>query len=468
MSVLPWSTPPRFSATAISTDDVMTLFENALTIDSISLRGRRAWTDQLDELDNAHLNPSPLCRAGLLYRTGLTTLTIVTRTANGAGHTLRVFLDDALVASFTLANSQQTHTISLTGRGWADTTIHEVAIDVTRTGETAGDYQLFDAYVTPASALVGAWPGLPTAGATAVADAQQLADAQQWLLDRMAAVVMPVPQGILYRTLHDWTLPRLFWRGSVSPSNGAHMLTAVLGYQSFTTPAERMRLLVNGVEVATTPTITAGQRGIHTFAYNIGSFTYDVPIPVALEQVVTTPWPGGQGSMPTRYNLRWVETTPSVRGYTVPAAYSLPRESLSYSALQARLASIHAATAQVYARVTSAPDTWDRIRLFRQMPVYDDYARTYYQRQLVARSRRYTDGLWLRGSGVKIHYGAITATPGKGEDPFYDWETTFSEDLISGEEVQDVYVGFDSLPGCVGGMPYYLTGDVRYAAEAWT
>ena len=83
-----------------------------------------------------------------------------------------------------------------------------------------------------------------------MAAGQQLASAQQWLMDRMHAVAMPVPQGVLYRTLHDWisTPPRMFWRGGVARSNGANQLTAVVGYQSFNTPSERMRLLINGSE----------------------------------------------------------------------------------------------------------------------------------------------------------------------------------------------------------------------------
>lgn len=470
MSVLPWSSPPAISAVAISYADLMTFHENAIALDSMSLRGRRAWTDQLDELDNANLDPSPLCTASLLFRTGLTTLTVVTKTANGSGHTLRIFFDGSQVATATLSNTTQTHTVTLTGRGWADRSIHEVAIDVDRSSGNAGDYQVLDAYVSPVSAIVTtSWPGLPTFGDPTVARGQQLAAAQQWLMDRMHAVAMPVPQGILYRTLHDWvsTPPRMFWRGGVARSNGANQLTAVVGYQSFNTPSERMRVLINGSEVATTATITAGQQGVHTFNVDLSGYGNETLLEVMLQQVVITPWPGGLGSLPTRWNLRWVETTQSARTYTVPTAYSQARESLTYGTLKARLNSIVSCLSQVYTRVTSNPDTWDRARLFRQMPVYDDYGREYYQRQLVARSRRFTDGLWVRGKGVTLHYGALAARPGKGEDPFYDWETTFKADLINGEAVQDVFLGFDTLPGLVGGVPYYLTGDVRYAAEVW-
>ncbi len=471
MSVLPWSTPPVFSTgVPLSWADVMVLFDNAITLDSLSLKGRRAWTDQVDDFDDANLDPSPLSRAGLWFRTGLTTLTLVTKTANGSGHTLRVFFDGAgsPAATFTLSNTTQTHTITLTGRGWGDRTMHEVVIDVDRSSGNAGDYKLLDAYVSPVSAIVsGSWPGLPTFGAISAANLAQLASAQQWLFDRINAVSMPVPQGILYRTRHAWVSTKQLWRGGVARSNGANYFTAVVGYQSFNTPAQRLRLLINGSEVATTPSIVAGAGGTHQFLYDLSGYTDQALLEVALEQVVTSGWPGGEGSIPTRWNLRWVEVTQNTRTYTIPVAYSVARESLTYSQLQSRLNSIVSACTAVYNRVTGAADMWDRARLYRQMPVIDDYAREYFARSLVARSRRYTDGLWLRGKGVTIHYGALGATPGKGEDPFYDWETTFKQDLITGEEVADKYVGFDSLPGLVEGEMYYLTGDVRAAFEVY-
>lgn len=474
MSAVPWTTPPAFSAgVSLAAADINILRENAITIDAMSRVGRRAWLDQTDELADAGLNPSPLCRAAFQYRTGLTTLTLKVFGNNlGVAHTLRVRLNGVERGTLALNNTEQTTTITISGLGFTDLQIVEVDMDVTRPdGAPNSTYAIRDAYVSPAaSVMVGAWPGLPTFGAISQANLQQLADAETWLFDRMNLVSRPVPMSWIYRTLHFWPSTRLAGRYGIARSNGANRLYATVAYVNTNTASERLRMTINSgagyAEVDTTPTITAGQSGVYTFDVDLSGYTDEALLHVRLEQIVNTAYAAEEGAVSTRWNLRWVETGQTAWSYTIPAAFSQPRESITFSTLQTRLNSIVSCLSAVYTRMGSA-DMWDRIRLFRCSPTLDEYQRTYFKYRHVARSRRHTDGLWVRGKGVTLHWGPLTIKSEKQRDPA-EWESLFSETLIGGETVEDKFVGFDQFPGLVAGTLYYLTGDdVRYAAEVW-
>jgi hypothetical protein len=473
MSAVPWSTPPQFQTSMpFSYADLNLLWRNSMTLDSMSLTGRRAWTDQAYELDRAGGNPSPLCKAAFQFRTGLTTLTIVIFGTNASSDTARVFLNGTQVTTQVLNNTDQTITITLTGRGYTDKQIIEVEIDVTRTANTSpGTYAVRDAYVSPASGIVGSSPGVPTFGALSAANLQQLADMEQWLFDRMNAISMPLFQGQLYRPRHGHVSTALVWRGSLARGNGASRLSCVLGYQNTNTPSERVALLIapaggSYTEVATTPTITPGMVGSHTFNVDLSGYTNEARLNVKLEQIVNSAFVG-QGGVPTTWGLRHIETTNTGWTFTTPLGLSQPRESLSFSTLQSRLNSIGSLLTTIAGRLSGAADVWDRIRLFRQSPTLNDFQRSFYKLILLPRSRRKTDGLWLKGKGVSIGYGALTVEP-ELQSGLTVWKPQWSEQVIGGDAVEEKFIGLDSLPGLVGGTLYYVYGeDVRYAAEVW-
>lgn len=445
---------------------------NALMLDTMTRIGRRGWVDQYDDIGNASLDPSPLAGGGFRFRTGMTTMTIVVY--GSLVHTFRVFFNGTQVHTLTLNGTNQTTTITLTGRGFTDGQIIEVYFDVDRSSGSAGTYAIRDCYVGPV-VMGTSWPGVPTFTTTlSQSSLAQLASAQQWLFDRINLMDRPVFRGCMYRGLHWWTVNRQWVRGSIARSNGANQLTAVIGYRNTNTPAERMRLLIDSgsgyVEVATTPSITAGQMGIYTFSVDLSGYTNEAMLLWKLEQVVTTPWPDDiEGAIATRWNLRWLGTTANSWAYPGLSSYSQTMESLTATTLVTRLNAAASATLTAYNRVTGSADMWDRVRLFRTMPVLDEYQASYYQRELVPRSARWGDGLWVRGKGVKLCWGPVDLKVEKPETPWHDWTCQHEEEIINGEAVQDKYISFDALEGFPVGTFYYLVGaDIRYAGEVWS
>lgn len=446
------------------------LAENALMLDSMTRRGRRAWTDQIDELSNNGFNPSPLMRGAFVFRPGVTTLTLI---VFGTAHTLRVRLNGTQVATLTLTNTTQTVTVSLTGSGFTDGQIVEVDCDVERPGGTdPGTYAVRDAYVSPMSGIVGSsYGGTPTFGALSEASLQQLANAQIWLLDRLNLQPWPVPQGFYYRTLHNWPSTRLAWRGSIARANGANRLVGVIAYANTNTPSERLRLLLDSgggyAEVATTPTITAGQSGVYEFAVDLSGYTNEARLLARLEQIVTAEYPFEHGAVSTRWNLRWMETSNTAWSYPGLAASALPMEDLTFSQLQSRLNAIATQTQGAYSRITGAPELWDRQRLFRRSPTVDEFQRGYHRRTFVARSIRSTDALLVRGKGVTLCWGPHTI-PQESETPWREWTAQWEEQLIGGDTYETKLISFDMFAGLPAGTYYTLVADdLVYAGELW-
>jgi hypothetical protein len=473
MSAVPWQTPPQFQTSMpLSYADIMLLRQNAMTLDSMSLKGRDAWTDMAYEFGPTQHNPMSVCRASFQFRTGLTTLTIVAYGTNTSSDTFKTYLNGVLRSTVSTTGADQTITITLTGLGFTDKQIVEVEIIAERASQAVvPTYSIRDAYVSPASGIVGSSPGAPSFGAISAANLQQLADFEQWLFDRMNAVSMPLFQGQLYRPLNIHVSSTLLWRGSLARGNGAARLSCVLGYVNTNTPSERVALSISTgaayTEVATTPTITAGQVGAHTFDVDLSAYSDAQRLHIRLDQIVNTAFAGEQGALPTRWSLRQMETTNNGWTFATPAAYSTPRESLTFSALQGRLNSIVSCLSTVASRISGSADTWDRIRLYRQNPVVSDYHRSFFKLVLLTRSRRATDGLWLRGKGITIGYGALTAKP-ELESGQVVWEPERSEQVIGGDVIEDKFIGLDMLPGMPGGTLYYVYGeDLRYAAEVW-
>lgn len=474
MGTVPWTTPPTLqTGQPLSYADIMLWRENAMTLDSMSLTGRRAWTDQAYELADALLNPSPLCKASFMFRTGLTTLTIVAYGTNALSDAFKLYLNGSLISTTSTTGADQTITTTLTGRGYTDKQIIEVEVQVTRTGDTPQPtYAIRDAYVSPASAIVGSSPGVPTFGAISAANLNQLGQMQQWLYDRMNAVPMPLLQGQLYRGLHFWPSTKMMWRGSLARGNGANRLQATVGYVNTNTASERLALMISTggayTEVGTTPTITAGQSGAYQFSIDLSGYTNEARLHVRLDQIVNTAFAGSRGAVSTLWSLRDMETTNTAWSFTTPAAASSARESITFTTLQTRLNAIGTLLTTIAGRISGSTDVWDRIRLFRQSPTLDEYQKAFFKLNLLARSRRKTDGLYLRGKGITIGYGALSINP-ELQSGLTVWTPQFSEQVIGGDALVDKYVGFDTLPGLVGGSLYYVYGeDLRYACEVWS
>jgi hypothetical protein len=377
MAIFPWATLPTYdTGMPLSAYDLEAFRQNALALDAVTLRGRRALTDQISYLAANEFDPSPLFSGGFQYRAGLTALIIViVATIPGSTHTARVFLagSGTPAASQALTTGTNTISISLTGLGYVDGWVIDVAIDVDRTAGAIGAYEVRDAYVTPMSATPSfSWPSVPSFGAISAANLNQLASAAEWLRQRTWYYARPAPVGVLWRPLHaHGPSTRQFWRGSIARNNGANTLELTIGYQNTNTPAEKMHLYINGVLKQSTPTISTGMVGAYTYSVDLSSYGNGTVLQVELIQEVITEL-ATVGQVGTRWSMRWAETVIASPSYATPPAASSVRESLTFSALQARLNAIGAIYTAVKARLDAAPDYWDRNRLFRAIPVVDE------------------------------------------------------------------------------------------------
>ena len=469
MAIFPWASLPTYQdGLPLSYSDVNLARNNALALDAATLIGRRAFTDQISYLAASSFNPSPLFRGGFQFRTGLTTLTIViVATIPGSTHTARVYVNNAGSPTTTQALTTGTNTINVTisGLGFQDGWVIDVDIDVQRTSGAIGAYEVRDAYVSPYSATpFSAWPGVPTFGAISAANLNQLGSALEHLRQRVWYMPYPAPVGILWRPLHaHGPSTRQLWRGSIARSNGANRLDMTIGYLNTNTPAEKMHLYINGSLVASTPTISTGNVGAYTFSVDLSGYGNETVLQLELVQEVITEL-ATVGQVGTRWSLRWGETIIASPTYATPPATSTVRESLTFTALQSRLNAIGTILSTVKSRIDAAPDLFNRVRLFRMMPVLDDTQRAYFRPQMVTRSLRWRDVLVVKGKGVKLHWGQLRTT--KTDTAIWEWETTRSQELVGGESVEVKQIHLDMLPGLMPGTFYSATGDdVRFIGE---
>lgn len=477
MAFSTYESPPTFADTAtdketfVSAADLNLLRQNAAFLDMLSYRGRRAFTDQIKLLDQYGIDPSPLFSGSFQFRTGLedAVFSVYALTTSGT-HTCRISFDGLLQSTTVLTGgaggTTQSITIAIDTLGYTDYQIVDVTIEVDWTS-AIGQYRMIDAYVTPASAIVASsWPGVPTFGTVNAANLNQLANAQIHLMDRInAAQTHGLMAGFLYPG-QTWVTRTLLYAGSISKSNGADRLRIAMGVYVTTNAQERIEVTLFSPTATTNgPTWTPGNDQIqYLFDIDISARTADTPFAFAIEQVVLTGSPAGPGQVGSRFIIYDIYTArASYSAPTLPALMS-PRESLTYSTLQTRLGQIGTAVSNAYARVNGSPDVFNRIRLFRWRPGVDEGERTAHKDDYLCVSHRRGDALWVRGKNMTINYDHIQLDR-RGDQP-WGYEFKHSEQVISGDSVDNKLIYLDSLPGLYPGMTYWVSGDdIRFLGE---
>jgi len=469
---------PTFAdETELSVTAVNILRQNAILLDALSLRGMRAFQSAglPSKLNHwPRVNPLRIWWGSFQYRTGLTTATFAFTFASIAAGTLKIYLNGTLRDSVALANGNMTRTITISGLGFTDQQVVEVevqiAFSVAPTSE-GGSYLCTDAYVSPYSAvatgLYGAWPGVPTFGSLSAANLNQLSNASDWLMHRLSVIPLPLFQS--YIAVQSRSSPQTYplWWGSVARVNGNDKLSISVGYISHN-QSEVLKLYVNGVLAATSPTLTGnGSSGIFTLEYDMSALTANTMYPIRIDNVITTGNPSSyQQPRMSRWSIRDIRAVPlSAYAYATPPAESATLESLTFSALQSRLNAIATMLSAIKTRIDACPQLFDYARMYRRRYVFSDAFDTGWTDFQVPSTARAGTLLVVRGKAVQIGYGPITvkSMPDKAA---IEYENATETELIAGERVDSQTVSLDSFDGLYAGMPYMLRGtDVRYAAE---
>lgn len=465
MAVIPYSTPPVFvNGRPLAAAEVNIFADNAATLDMLSYRGRRAWTNQTYRLEAYGGNPSPLGYGAFQFRSGLTTLT-VQYGANQSGDSLKIYLNDVLRSTTTMAAGGGFVNVAISALGYTDYQFIEMRVEVVIAG-ARGIYDLYDAYVSPVSGIAlsaGTWPGVPSFTDISAAKLNQLSTCEEWLMQRLAVTLQPAFQSQQYRNGEAWNTTQLLWQGGIARGNGANRLNLSLGYYTVTNTAEALKLYVNGSLAVTGPTWSAGQAGNYLMQFDLSAYGDQTNLDVRLDQVVTGSV--SSGAHPSRYLLQDIYTDrASTYPYAAAVAQSSPRESMTFTTLQARLNAIGTILSNTYTRINATADVFDRMRLYRWRPVLDDGQKAYFKDLYVARCRRWTDALWVRGKGLQIAYGTRTITPAL--DDAYKYDFQYKTEIIGGDTVQDKLIYLDQYPGLAAGMDFFIIGlDCRAVFE---
>lgn len=379
--------------------------------------------------------------------------------------------------------------VDLSSAGYLDGQIIEVVVQVYFPGPTypkTGAYQIRNAFTYPIDdfAGIGAYPGVPSFGSgvtVTAANLNQLANAQDWLMNRLALVPrVPFINGMFVNGTHksaplrpNPNNPHILWMGSLNKDNGQDTFHGIIDYYTLNAQ-ETINVYINSVLMYTSAVFTQGQVGTLDFTFDISSLTDGVDYPMWVEMEV----PSGQGSQDlglyggrlvvnSRYVIRALEAT-STRSYYSPTSEFDVLESMSYATLKSRLNNIVTGTDGVYDRLNNAPTLFNYARMFRKKVGVDTHQNTVLDNESLPMQIRIGERFVVAGRDVKIAWGGFTLTKNLIEDPtvndifeFANVETLTGSDKI---EVKEGY--FDEFPGLFVGSTYYILGrDVSFFSE---
>jgi len=450
-------------------DAVNGMAKNARVIDGLSYRGRRAFTNtSIKYAWEYGAAPLVIGLGCIQYRTGVTNLNMVIDAPQPGGgtHSLKVYLDGVLRYTTTLLTARTTYSFAINALGYSDLDIIEVEIRDDWSAGSISQAALIDVYMDAMSGGFAAFGGVPTFGNITLANLAQLADAQQRVMDRLNRTDQMLFMGPLFMAGLGYATSDacVIFDGGIAKSNGATRLKINMNYQIIANQSETVTVKLDGSSVASA-TYTLGQSGEQGWDIDISAYTTEAPIRITLEQTVNTAPATGYPLLGSFYSVIDIYTARSTYPVpTLPSAYN-PLDSLTFANLKTALNQICTVTLDAANRTGSATDIYNRQRMFRWRPAADAGQRDYFQNVLVARGRRAHDALWVRGKNLKIGYGALRITEANAGQ-FYKWEMQYTQDLITGDDVETKLLYFDSFPGLDVGMPYLVMGaDLRYAAE---
>ena len=433
------------------------------------------------------VNNTDVWRGGFQYRVGLTTATMViySKEVSGEGeHDIVIYFNDVEVDRYDAAVNGYNvggfsgRNIAINTLGYTDFQIITVRVTAEpRAGggdddATKGQQWVFDAYVHPLSGIsIGSWPGIPSFGVVNATRLNQLANAEDYLANRLSIVPIPLSMGYIQ------------WMGTNNPkfpdfryftaraTNGNRRIKTNVYYICQQTSAS-IRLTVGSVSWTSGP-YTKGQKVLIQFDQDMitAGLSFDTDYFSYISEVVHTPGSnsdGNGGFIFSRIDNGPIRFGANSYGFSAPMSPSAIHESLTYSALQTRLNNIATVVNNVYSTINANPRVFDRASMVRARYGITAEQSEYWATTFVPSIYRQGDVLWVKGQGLKIAYGPVTQKPKSDSKPNDVWEYSFlyEKELLDGDKISQQFFYLDQFEGLFPGMRYYIIGkDIIYAAE---
>lgn len=420
-------------------------------------------------------------RGGFQYRSGMTTATFViySKQVTGQGATdMVIYFNDVEVDRYSSAiggvnvGGYAGRNITISGLGYVDFEIITVRVSPEGTSAERGTQFVQDAYVGPLSNVsIGTWPGSPTFGTIDATKLNQLANASDYLANRLSIVPMPLSMGYIQ------------WMGTNNPrypdfryftaraTNGNNRLKTNIYYQCRQTSAS-LRIDIGGV-VTTQGPYSYGQNIVVTFDIDLiaSGLSWNVDYFSKISEITHIQSPdvdGNGGHIFSRIDNGPIRMGATSYSVTAVRPEQLMRESLTYSQLQTRLTNIKDDLVTSYSTINANPRVFDRASMVRSRYGVNAEQDEYWKDVFVPSIYRQGDLLWVKGQGLKIAYGSVTQKPKSEAKPNDVWEYEFqwTKELLDGDKVTQSYFYLDQFEALHPGMRYFIIGkDIHYAAE---
>lgn len=377
-------------------------------------------------------------------------------------------------------------TISLTLSGYTDGEIVETIVEVYFPGPSypkTGQYQVKNAYTQSLTSLTGlpTWPGVPSFGAgssVTAANLNQLSDAQDYIMTRLALVPrVPFITGMYVNGTHKSDLwfpnnPRPLHYSWINKGNGQNTLIVNIDYHIYNAQ-ETIKIYVGGTLKYTSAVLTNNTSGSISASIDLSALSDNVNYRVEIIEDVVA----GQGQaeldlyggaiINSRFTIKTIALTATRSYSSTPTEFGV-RESMTYSTLKSRLNTIGSATTAAYNRINNNSHLFNRARMFRKKVGVDDHQNSSLEWQSLPRNQRIGERYVVAGKSVKIAWGGYSLTASLAEDPTnrHPYEFANEKELISSDKVE-VHEGyFDEFPGLYVGSNYWILGrEVSFFSE---
>lgn len=420
-------------------------------------------------------------KGGFQFRTGMTTAVFIiySKQVTGQGATdMVIYFDDVEVDRYSSAinginvGGYIARSITITGFGYTDFRIITVRVSPEGTDAEKGIQYVLDAYVGPLGNVnIGTWPGIPSFGSVNSTNLNQVANAADYLANRLSITPMPLSMGYTqWMGTNNPTYPN--WRYfTARATNGNNRLRTNVYYRCQQTQAY-IDLNVGGVVTSSGP-YTIGQQVLIQFDFDMiaAGLSWNVDYFSLLRERVTvagSPSDGHGGYVFSRIDNGPIWMKANSYSVTTVRPENLMLESLTFSQLQTRLNNIGSDLTASYSAINANPRVFDHATMFRGRYGVNQAQNEYWQTVFLPSIYRQGDVLWVKGQGLKIAYGSVTQKPKSDSKPNDVWEYEFqySKELLDGDKVTQAYFFLDQFEALYPGMRYWVIGkDVHYAAE---
>lgn len=463
------------------------LQRNIEIADAASRYGRVAFCSWYGEpVENNSTNPVKVFTGGFAYVTGATTLTIVTAsTGIQSGDQLRVIrggtpengFADGAINDFTLANGEQTHTVTISGAGYVEDRVVEVRMFL-RNASAGDEYdwgnvEIRDAYIGPIDLAGWVAPSTITTISESALDA--LSNACTYVIRRIGQRVEPLFQAIIRRQGPFTGQTTARWRGSIVKSAEHPTIKALVAIQQKAAgTTETLRMRVNGAVVASQALPTSPREAGYILTYDASAVPNGTRLWIEVDVVKTAPAEEGVLSAPdtSRWSLYrvWSEAAVGSISLSQPLA---ARSNKTFGPAGAPTTLLHwlnelvTAVNAIKARIDANPEVYGRQTLYTARYAHDDDQWKWFELWEIASSmQRVGMALLLRGKGIEVCWGPGTFKEEFNEIGAQVVENFRKETAIDADAVETQRVFLDNLPGLPPTAPFNVRGiDLFYAGE---